>query len=321
MTTMTRPTCKETGKQVKGIILLVIPVALLTAVLVSGFCFAADSTQKTFSSPNEAFRTMVAALKDRNVNELTAIFGPDEKEIFSADLGAGQKSREWFLKAYEEKNSVVTVDENKAVLHVGKEDWSWPVPVIKTDERWRFDTEEAKKEIRTRRISQNEKAAIRVCLAYVEAQLQYYAQVRPKEEPPGYAREFVGVPGREEGLCSVVEESGPLGSFMAGACEAAENTKRSNGKAEPYHGYYYKILTKQGPDARSGAYDYVVKGRMTRGFALVAYPAFYNSSGIMTFIVNQDDVVYQKDLGPQTEKKAGAMTTYNPDQSWTQVGY
>jgi hypothetical protein len=314
-------TYKENKKWTKGVVLRIMLAALLILAFISDYCFAAEPNQETFSSPAEAFKTMVAALKTGNANELTAIFGPDEKDILSTDHGTDKKSCGRFLKAYEEKNRVETVDENHAVLYVGKEDWSWPVPVVKVGERWQFDTKEGKEEILARRIGRNETAAVQVCLAYVDAQ-EEYAQTHRADELPEYAQKFVGGTGKDNGLCSNAKEGGKqslLGPLLADASRAEDNETRLAGDAKPYHGYYYKILKKQGPDAPGGAYDYVVNGMMVGGFALVAYPAFYNSSGIMTFIVNQDGVVYQKDLGKDTGKTAEAMVAFNPDQSWKEV--
>jgi len=312
---------KKSNKRIENIVLRNILAVLMTAVVMSEYCSAAESNQKTFSLPSEAFKTMVAAFKTGNQHELTAIFGPEEKDLISIDKGIGKKRCERFLKAYEERNRVETVDENKALLYVGKKDWPWPVPVVKVGERWRFDTKEGEEEISARRIGKNEIAAIQVCLAYVDAQQEYVAN-HVVNGLAVYAQKFVDETGKGNGLCGNTKEGvdrSPLGPLIAGACATDDSGAGPASESEPYHGYYYRILRKQGPDAPGGSYDYVLQGMMVGGFALVAYPAYYNSSGVMTFIVNQDDIVYQKDLGKDTEKTAEGMTAFNPDRSWQMV--
>jgi hypothetical protein len=309
------------NKRASETVARVLWAALLMAVFVSEYCYAAEAVQETFSSPDEAFQTMVAALEAGNDNQLKSIFGPDEKDIISQVQGAGKETLEQFLKAYEERNTIEIVHEEKAVLYVGKKEWPWPVPVIKVGGRWQFDTKGGKEEILARHIGQNEIAAVQVCLAYVDAQ-EEYAQNHRAHGLAEYAEKLVNQTGKDKALCSTAkqaEETEPLGPLIAGACEAEASGSQSAAPARPYHGYFYKILKKQGPNARGGAYDYMVNGMMVGGFALIAYPAFYQSSGIMTFIVNQDAVVYQKDLGKDTEKTAEAMTTFDPDPSWTAV--
>lgn len=309
-------------KQVDGrIVFGMTMAALFMTVFLSHYGFSAGPGQETFSSPAEAFKAMVNALQDNNPNELTAIFGRDKKELFADDEGNGQDGREWFLNAYEKKNRVEIMGGNKAVLYVGNDDWPWPVPVVRVGEKWRFDSPGGEEEILARRIGQNEISAVQVCLAYVDAQ-QEYAQNHRVSGLPEYAQRFTSEPGQDDALCSGSEENDqayPMGPLITGACRVEAGQTQPESDVEPYYGYYYKILTKQGPDAFGGAYDYIVKGRMVGGFALVAYPAVYKSTGVMTFIVNQDDVVYEKDLGEGTIKTAEAMTTFNPDPSWAEV--
>jgi hypothetical protein len=296
--------------------------ALLFLTLTCNEGYAASSRQKTFSSPSEAVKTMVDAMKEGNAGHLVEIFGPAGKEMYSSgDDAADRQTREEFVKAYEEKNRLETVGKNKMILHVGKEDWSWPIPIVKTGKRWHFDTKEGRQEILARKIGENELAAIQVCLAYVDAQREY-AQDHRASGLHEYAQKFVSDPGKTNGLCWEEKDEGkqsPLGPFVAHACKESYTDAQQAGTVKPYHGYLYRMLRKQGRDAPGGAYDYIVNGKMIGGFALVAYPARYASSGIMTFVVNQDGVVYEKDLGKNTEKLAEAMIMFDPDKTWKKV--
>jgi len=305
----------------------VVPSMIITALLLVGLgynqSYAAKPSQETFTSPKEAVKAMVDAMKTANTGRLLAIFGQASKDLFSSgDEAADRQTREEFVKAYEEKNSLEAVGKKKVTLHVGKDDWTWPIPIVSTDQRWRFDTKAGRQEILARRLGENELAAIQVCLAYDDAQREY-AQEHRTGTIMEYAQKFVSDPGKTDGLCCWDEKEGgkrsPLGPLVGNACKASYGGVQQSGPPQPYHGYFYKILKKQGEHAPGGAVDYVVDGKMIGGFALVAYPARYSSSGIMTFIVNQDGVVYEKDLGKNTEKLAEAMTSFDPDQTWKKV--
>jgi hypothetical protein len=300
----------------------VIITALFLLILSSGQSFAANPRQTTFSSPAEAVKSMVEAMKAGNSGKLLAIFGPAGKGLFSSgDETSDRQAREEFIRSYEEKNSLNGVNKKKVILHVGKEDWPWPIPIVKTGGRWHFDTKAGRQEVLARRIGANELAVIQVCLAYVDAQKEY-AQDHRTGGIMEYAQKFVSDPGKTDGLCWEEKEVGkdsPLGPLVGNACKVNYMGLQAGASAQPYHGYYYKILMKQGNYAPGGAYDYVVDGKMIGGFALVAYPARYSLSGIMTFIVNQEGAVYQKDLGKSTEKAAEAMASFNPDQTWKRV--
>jgi hypothetical protein len=238
-------------------------------------------------------------------------------DIFPADEDDHARSREDFVRAFDEKNRLEAAGAGKFILHVGKDDWPWPIPLVKKGKRWRFDTEAGIKEMISRRIGRNEVAAVQVCLAFVDAQFEY-ARNRQSRGLPEYAQKLMSEPGKKNGLCwdsGDNEEPSPLGPLAAKACK----TEMQEQEPQPYHGYFYKILKKQGNDAPGGAYDYVVDGKMIGGFALVAYPAEYGVTGITTFIVNHQGVVYQNDLGKDTEKTAEAMLSFNPDPTWTEV--
>jgi Protein of unknown function (DUF2950) len=208
-------------------------------------------------------------------------------------------------------------EADKAVLVIGNEEWPFPIPLVRKDDSWQFDTAAGREEILARRIGRNELNTIEACLAFVDAQQEY------AEKGIGgngvYAQRIVSQPGKKDGLywpAASGEDESPLGDLAASA--AAEGY-RAGQQRMPYHGYYYRVLTRQGPSALGGAIDYVVRGKMIGGFALVAYPAEYGNSGVMTFVVNHQGVVFQKDLGLSTARVSGAMTTFNPDQSWSRV--
>jgi hypothetical protein len=226
--------------------------------------------------------------------------------------------RERLVQEYEESHSLVMSGETKAVLQVGKDDWLFPIPLVKDQTGWRFDTQAGREEILNRRIGRNELAAIEVCRAYVDAQREYYLRNPQGDALLQYAQQFASAEGKRDGLYWATEpgeEASPLGPLVANA-RGGGYRKGEGGKPVPYHGYYYRILKAQGPDAPGGAYDYVVDGQMLGGFALVAYPASWGNSGVMTFIVNHDGVVYQKYLGPNTAAVARAMTRFSPDSTW-----
>jgi hypothetical protein len=301
--------------------------AIIAAVMVfAGFyqsAFAADAKQKSFRSPAEAVKTLTDAVKGNNVKELLMIFGPEGKELISSgDEVADKAGRGRFVKAYEEMNKLVNENEKKVILHVGSEDWPFPIPVVKKGEYWFFDTKTGKEEILNRRIGRNELNAIQVCLAYVDAQREYVLKDRDGDKLLEYAQKFISKKGQKDGLYWEVkegEEQSPLGPLVAKAAKEGYTGKKSGDKPSPYHGYYYKILKAQGKNAPGGEYDYMVKGKMIGGFALVAYPAEYGNSGIMTFIVNHDGVVYEKDLGKDTEKITTAMKKFDPDRTFKKV--
>jgi hypothetical protein len=291
-------------------------------MFVAGLCYpllAAEAKQKSFTSPEEAVQVLVEAVKKGDTKELMAIFGPASKDlIFSGDKVADKAGRDRFATAYEEKHRLVNEADNKVILVVGPNDWPMPIPLVKEGEAWLFNTKEGRDEILNRRIGKNELNTIEVSLAYVDAQREYALKDYDGNRVRDYAQRLASTPGKRDGLYWATkegEEQSPMGPLMAKA--AKEGYKRFT--LSPYHGYYYKILKAQGEHASGGAYSYVVQGNMMGGFALVAYPAEYGNSGIMTFVVNQDGVVYQKDLGKKTKKIAETMTLYDPDKTWKQV--
>jgi len=301
---------------------LTIPLVLgLLSMGALGVAMGAAARQKSFPTPEEGVQALLEAAQSHDQTTLLAILGPEAKPLVSTgDPVADRESSERFVKSYEEAHTLVPSGDTKVVLQIGKDEWPFPIPLIKDSAGWRFDTPAGKEELLNRRIGRNELDVIQVCLAYVDAQREYYMR-NPLNAPLlQYASKFMSTKGQRDGLyweTSADEPPSPLGPLVARA--RREGYKHAAGKPVPYHGYYYKMLTSQGPDAPGGAYDYVVRGKMIGGFALVAYPAQYGSSGIMTFIVNHDGVVYEKDFGPKTAATVQSMTKFNPDKTWKQL--
>jgi hypothetical protein len=281
---------------------------------------AAKAKQRTFASPEDAVKALVDAVKNNDTKELNAIFGPGSTSLISSgDEVADKAGGERFIRNFEEMNKLQQESAGKMILHVGTEDYPLPIPIVKKGERWLFDTRAGKEEILNRRIGRNELDVIKVLHAYVDAQRQYASKERDGDSAPGYARRLFSTEGKHDGLyweTKEGEEESPFGPLVAKA--AAEGYKKKGGadKPSPFHGYYFRSLKAQGKHAPGEAYDYVVNGKMILGFALVAYPAQYGSSGIMTFIINQEGVVFQKDLGKNTKNVAMSMQMYDPDKTW-----
>ena len=291
----------------------------LTLLKLAPVAIAAGVPQKNFASPEEAVSALVSAVEANDQRSLREVLGPHSgKLISSGDPVQDQQNREKFVTAYETANRIELHGEANAVLVVGKDEWPMPIPLVKSNGAWHFDAKQGEREILNRRIGRNELAAVQVCLAIVDAERDYSAQDPEGAGVPKYAGRLVSTPGKRDGLyweTAGDEQKSPLGPLLAAA--ANEGYGRTSFAAHaPYHGYYYKILTRQGQDAPGGARDYLVDGEMLAGFGLLAYPARYRASGIMSFIVNQDGVVYEKDLGKNTASIAGKMTAFNPDSSW-----
>jgi hypothetical protein len=303
----------------KGCGALVIAAAFIV-LLFFGSAHAETVKQRTFASPEEAVKAFIEALKSNDVKALEAILGPGSRDLVSSgDPVADKAVRERFLSRYGEKNRLEVTDA-KANLSLGNDDWPFAVPIVKKDGLWRFDAKAGKEEILARRIGQNELSAIQFCLAYVDAQREYTLKDRDGDGLLEYAQKFGSDKGKRNGLYWKVaegEEQSPLGPIAAAAYSRGYRKKGEN--PQPFYGYFYRILTGQGKNAPGGAYGYLAKGNMIGGFALVAYPAKYASSGVMTFIVNHDGVVYEKDLGRNTEKAVQAMKLFDPDSTWKKV--
>jgi hypothetical protein len=279
---------------------------------------------RSFTSPEEAVRALVEALRANDMGRLRAVFGSaGERVIVSGDSVADRQGRAAFLAAYDAKHRLAMEGEGRASLVIGVEEWPFPVPLVRVASGWRFDAQAGAQEIVNRRIGRNELLTIRTLLAMVAAQQDYFDRVKRGSGEGAYAQRFLSSAGRKDGLFWPAEPGGaasPLGPLLDQAEEEGYpgGTQRT-GAQTPYHGYLFRMLTAQGAQAPGGARDYLQGGRMTGGFAIVAWPARYGSTGVVTFLVNADGVVFQKDLGPATAKTVAAMKAFDPDLTWARV--
>lgn len=301
---------------------LILVMTLSTLLFALPLTATAAAGPMRFSSPGKGVAALVSAVRAHDVKRLTAIFGPgSESLVSSGDRVADRSDRKKFLDMYHERHAIDRSMEGKAVLLLGAESYPFPFPLLKKGKQWVFDRSACVEEVLNRRIGRNELTAIQVAQAYVEAQREYVSKDRDGDGVPAFAARFRSSPGKKDGLFwenSPGEEESPFGPLVAQAA------REGYGKGEeellsPYHGYYFRILTAQGERAEGGSYDYLVGGRMVLGFALVAYPAQYGGSGIMTFMVNQGGAVYEKDLGPDTARVAEAITAFSPDAGWKKL--
>jgi len=281
---------------------------------------AAD--EQTFASPEAAVNALVVAATNHDTNAMYSIFGAEGQSLVSPDVVQATEGFKLFVQHLKEKTQLVTNSDSNLTLEIGADGWPFPIPLVKQDGQWFFDTAAGKNEILARRIGRDETGAINVCNAYVEAQREYAGQDRMGDGVLAYAKFLRSTPGTHDGLfwpTNSGAELSPLGPLVAQARVEGYHraAKMMNDKQAPYHGYYFKILTRQGKHAPGGKYDYIFNGRMIAGFALVAWPAEWGNTGVMTFIVNQQGKVYQKNLGSKTSKIAGAMTAYDADDTWT----
>jgi hypothetical protein len=282
-------------------------------------------SQRLFNSPEDALKTLVEAVKAEDKAVLDQMFGPSGKDLRSGDEVQDAAEFKEFAKHLAEKTDLVKENDSKVILHVGNENWPYPIPIVKYNDQWFFDAEAGKEEILNRRIGEDELTAILVCRVYVRAQREYVLKDWDGDGIFAYARKLRSDSGKRNGLfwrAIKGEEVSPLGELVARAWHEGYKKKKATFKeAEPlpFHGYYFKILTRQGKNVAGGKYNYIVNGNMVGGFALVAFPSNWGKSGVMTFIVNQQGKVYQKNLGPDTMKIAQKMESYNPDETWTPV--
>jgi hypothetical protein len=275
--------------------------------------------QPTFVSPQEAVNALFTAVQDDDDTALSAIFGPDSQDIISSgDRVADQNGRSRFLNAFTEKNRLEHESDSRTVLHIGNKDYPFPIPMVQRGNVWIFDTQAGKEEIINRRIGRNELHTIKVLNAYTDAQREYASVDRNGDGTPEFAQQIISSDGNKDGLyweTKPDEKESPFGPLIAKAAQKGYAGIMAAEDSEPYYGYYFKILKAQGEHATGGAFDYVVDGKMILGFALVAYPAKHGSTGIITFLVNQEGVIYEKDLGDETAKAAD-MTVFDPDGTW-----
>jgi hypothetical protein len=282
--------------------------------------------QATFSTPEEALQALAAAMRGHDTVKLQEIFGPDSDDLlYSGDPIDDDLTLDRFVRAYDQKHKLVPKEDGSMTIIVGSDDWPMPIPLVRDDsgKGWVFDTDEGMAEVITRRIGRNELTVIEICKAICDAEREYAQRNPDNDEFPQYARKFISDPGKFNGLywpTTPDEDPSPLGAAVAGAQgEGYSTAPNSQNMPRPYHGYLYRILTAQGKDAPGGAMDYVINGKLIGGFAVVAWPVNYGSSGIMTFITSYNGDVYQKDLGEDTNKLPPEMKEFNPDSTWKQA--
>jgi hypothetical protein len=302
---------------------VIVMSACVLAGLVSYSSGVAAQAARQFASPEEAAKALIDTARKGTVDELVAIFGAEGKDLIeSADPANARQGRQVFNIAVREQWRLEDASPDRKTLVIGNEEWPFPVPLVKGAKGWSFDTAAGKEEIIARRIGRNELAAIDSVRAYVAAQRRYAEQGHDGNPAGVHATKLVSDPGKENGLywpAKTGQKRSPLGDLVAQASAEGRTVGGDVSKPAPFHGYYFKILTAQGGSAPGGAKSYVVKGLMSGGFALVAWPAEYDVTGVMTFLVNQDGTVREKDLGPETDAAARKMTAYNPDASWRPV--
>ena len=317
-------------------------VALILATcLIAGVpnTYAQTPTQSTFSSPDDALQALVSAAKEKDRAALGKVFGPDYDKLLTGDEVEDDKDLDAFASAASESAQLQKVNDSKFVVTVGQDNWPTPIPIVQKDGKWLFDTKAGLEEALNRKIGENELSAVATCRAYAVAQWEYYTEGDwDRDGVAEYAQRLYSTPGKHDGLyweTSEDDKPSPLGKLVAAARAEGYGPKAETPDAAgkggaqekeavpeeraPYHGYYFKILTRQGSAAPGGRYGYVINGNMIAGYAVVAYPDKWGSSGVMTFIINQQGRVYEKNLGPNTAKIAAAMTEYNPDPSWKLV--
>lgn len=293
-------------------------IVALTITLAFPSVAAAAPKGKAYATPEKAVDAFVGALRSYNLKTLVSIFGKGSESLFETeDAVADKNQREGFLEMYDEKHALVPQGDGKRVLTVGNDGWPLPMPIVKTGNRWAFDADAGLEELINRRVGRNELIAIQTCLAVADAQFEYYSRDRDGDGILEYAQALPSTVGLKNGLFWRVQEGepqSPLGEFVAGAM--AEGYAPGSGS---YHGYKFKLLSAQGAAAEGGAYSYLARDNQIGGFAVLAYPASYGDSGIMTFITNHSGAVFQRDLGEKTADEVSKITAFDPGEGWTRV--
>jgi len=301
--------------------ILILPL-LASVLAISAWSKNPETEQSTFATPRQAAETLLKAAQKDDTGMLSKIFGPEADQILnSGDPVQDKENRAKFVDRAQ-KFMEVKINPRKpahANLLIGNDHFPFPVPLVRSAGRWHFDTPAGKTEILARRIGSNELDAIAACKAYVAAQYDYASEDRNKNGVPEYAKNLISSPNKRDGLFWPGGEAPPTEFAEKVKKAQAEGYRKSNESPTAYHGYYFRVLTAQGSHAHGGALDYVQKGMMIGGFALVAWPTEYGVSGIKTFLVDEDGIIYEKDLGPSTNATAGAMTAFDPDQTWRRV--
>jgi len=298
-----------------------IPALACCFLLASTAIAATSSGQQVFPTVTAAAKALVGAARTDDMTALSSILGNDAKEILSSgDPVADNSARDNFVAKYDQMQRLAYDDRGRVILYLGADNWPFPIPLVKSGDGWIFDSAAGKRELLYRRIGRNELYTIDVLADLADAQEEYASEIRDNGSVKQFAQKVQSDPGKHDGLywsVSSGEEESPIGPLMADA--TVEGYKTGAAAAIPFHGYYYRILSRQGKNAPGGAKDYLVDGKMTQGFAFIAYPATYLASGVMTFMINQDGVIVQKDLGKDTAKVANGITEYNPDATWEEV--
>lgn len=275
---------------------------------------------KNFQNPDDAAKALLEALGNSDNSLLIALFGSQDADLLSSgDEIEDKNNRLDFVALAKEKMTLEKIGDDKAIMHVGNSDWPFPIPLVKKGDNWQFDVEQGRQEILNRRIGRNELSTVAAMRGYLEAQFDYANTDRDGDGVSEYAQKLRSEPGKFDGLFWEAEEGqpqSPLGPLIAEARAEGYKAKGASEQPSPYHGYYYRILTRQGANAPGGKYDYIINGNMIAGFGLVAHPVQYGSSGIMTFVVNHQGKIYQKDLGPKTAELVEKLKEYNPDSTW-----
>ncbi len=314
---MKRATLSEKRARPYRIILACFVAASLLLTGASSIAYASPSVQKSFPSPDEAVTSLVAAVRAHDQKEMLAILGPGSEELISSgDAAADRTGREKFIRAYDVKNALQQESADKMILCVGADNWPMPIPIVKKESAWVFDVQKGKQEILNRRVGRNELHVLDVLHAYVDAQHDFATRDCGGSGKVEFAQRIISSEGKHDGLyweAKDGEEESPLGPLVGRAAKEGY----ANPNLQPFHGYYFRILKGQGKYAEGGAYNYLVKGKMILGFAIIAYPAEYGNSGIMTFMVNQEGTIYQKNLGKNTRRFAEAIKIFDPNESWT----
>ena len=296
---------------------------LSLVLLVSApLAMSAAETGKAFPTPEDAVSALAAAASAQDANAFRVLFGPAAEDLANPDRVQATNDLKEFISRFNQSHRVVHESDSKCILEIGDDPWPFPVPMVKQGGLWLFDTEAGKQELFNRRIGRNERLTLQSVRAYVQAQREYASKDRDGDEVLEYAQKFLSTPGTKDGLywpSDLDGEVSPLGPLVAEAQAQGYRRKlvAQGAQPEPFHGYFFRVLTCQGKAAPLGKYNYIINGKMIAGFALVAWPAEYGETGIMTFIVNQQGRVYQKDLGSKTAEIAAAMKEYNPDKTWT----
>lgn len=300
------------------VLALAVPVQAEQPAAAEQHATAKAAQQATYSTAEEAAAALADAVRNQDPKAVLTVVGPrSESWIFSGDRVSDLADWKHFLELYDAKHAIVADGDAKATLTVGDDPWPFPAPLVLKSNRWQFDPEAGREEVLKRRIGHNELDTIQTLLAIVDAQREYAAGDSDRDGLHDYAQRFMSSPGKRDGLfwpAPEGEPQSPLGPLIAAA--TAKGYVASGDAPRPYHGYLFRMLTAQGPDAPGGSYDYLVRGKLIGGFAVIAWPAKYDNSGIMTFVVNHDGVVYQKDLGDTTATRATKITRFNPDKTW-----